>query len=294
MKRMTADRRRVLCKVASTGAADVGVLAVSRTTYKQAHCNLSLPVSNRALRVFVSVSMLLTSGIWFILGLYDRYTTSARSNASGPCVQMRSPVHTSRYGRHAAANTRSPLIVPCRDIRSDHRATTSRGFRRVDMAAAVKKTNQKVLKENERKWGAPLMKAGWCLLPTSILTCQQALGLKAIDINIIMHIASHWWYKDRLPFPSKAKLAAFIGVHKSTIQRRIARMEKQGIIRRIERMNRERGQMSNYYDLDGLIRRATPHAKELLKQKEEAAGKGTSRRPGQPALKVVHDAAADD
>lgn len=127
----------------------------------------------------------------------------------------------------------------------------------------------KGLKENERKWGPPLMKAGWCLLPTTILTFQKELGLEPTDINILMHLISFWWYADRLPYPSKKRLADCMGVHKSTIQRRIRRMEEMGLIKRVERKEPERGQMTNFYDLDGLIKKATPLAKKALAAKEE-------------------------
>lgn len=36
------------------------------------------------------------------------------------------------------------------------------------------------------------MKAGWTALPNVIFERQRALGLDAIDVNIILHIASYW------------------------------------------------------------------------------------------------------
>lgn len=149
-------------------------------------------------------------------------------------------------------------------------------------AAALKKVNQKGLKENERKWGQPLMKAGWCLLPTSILTHQRELGLITTDINILMHLIAHWWYKDRLPYPSKKRLADCMGVHKSTIQRRIRKMEDKGLIERVERKSQEKGQMTNFYDLSGLITAATPYAKKDLEEKTKAKPDN-----GKPNLRVV-------
>jgi hypothetical protein len=41
------------------------------------------------------------------------------------------------------------------------------------------------LKVNEKKWTPTLMKAGWTALPNVLFERQQALGLDAIDINII-------------------------------------------------------------------------------------------------------------
>ena len=44
------------------------------------------------------------------------------------------------------------------------------------------------LKVNEKKWSPTLMKAGWTALPNVLFERQKALGLDAIDINIILHI----------------------------------------------------------------------------------------------------------
>jgi DNA-binding MarR family transcriptional regulator len=155
-------------------------------------------------------------------------------------------------------------------------------------AAAIKTTNQEELRANEKKWGLPLLKAGWCLLPATILERQQALGLTPTDVNILMHLIRHWWVADRLPFPSKRTIAECMGCHPSTVQRRIARMEAAGFINRIPRSDREHGQRSNAYDLSGLVEAATPYAQEILEEraaKDEEIAKRRKRK--QPKLKVV-------
>jgi DNA-binding MarR family transcriptional regulator len=155
-------------------------------------------------------------------------------------------------------------------------------------AAAVKATNQAELRANEKKWGLPLIKAGWCLLPTTILERQQALGLTATDVNILMHLVRHWWHADRLPFPSKRAIADCIGCHPSTVQRRIRSMEAAGFIKRVVRSDREHGQRSNYYDLSGLVKAATPYAQEALEERQEREkGKADRRKRKLPKLKVV-------
>lgn len=54
--------------------------------------------------------------------------------------------------------------------------------------SAEKKTTpvgaKEVLQENQKKWGADLMKAGWTLLPNTIFMRQRALGLDSIDCGI--------------------------------------------------------------------------------------------------------------
>jgi predicted transcriptional regulator len=123
------------------------------------------------------------------------------------------------------------------------------------------------------------MKVGWCLLPSTIISFQRQLGLKATDLNIILHLVNHWWYADRLPYPSKARMAEAMGVHKSTIQRRIRKMETNGLIRRIERKEPERGQTTNYYDLTGLVTKATPLAKRELESRVQKGSKAYQNKP---------------
>jgi predicted transcriptional regulator len=152
--------------------------------------------------------------------------------------------------------------------------------------AVAKPSTQTTLKENERKWGKPLHHAGWSMLPTTILAKQEVLELTANDINILMHIIAHWWYAERLPYPSIAEIAKRMGVHRSTVQRRITKMVERGLLVRNKRTNRSRGQLANSYDLSGLIRKATPLAKILVEEKKKAQDK---RR-----LKIVRDENGDD
>ena len=136
------------------------------------------------------------------------------------------------------------------------------------MRAAAEKPDEKQLKVNERKWTKPLMDAGWTVIPSVILERQKALGLQPLDVNILLHLARHWWEKDRLPFPTKKTIADCMGVSESTVQRRIASMEKDGLIKRVPRFSGEhKGQKSNAYDFSGLIKEATPYAREALRDR---------------------------
>jgi hypothetical protein len=154
--------------------------------------------------------------------------------------------------------------------------------------SSSKKDKEERLKRNEKKWTAPLMQAGWTLIPSVILERQQALGLDAVDMNIIMHLARHWWYSDNPPHPSKRAIAECVGIDESNVRRRIAAMEKAGLIQRQPRFGKDSRQESNEYHFDGLIKEATPYAEEALAQQEqrrkEAAARRTRKRP---QLKVV-------
>ena len=118
---------------------------------------------------------------------------------------------------------------------------------------------------NEQKWSKDLMQLGWTAVPNFILENQREFGLDSLDLNIILHIIRHWWTRDNKPWPSKRTIADAIGIEPRTAQRRIAKMEAAGLIRREERRIRGRGSRSNRYHFDGLIAEAQLLAVEKLK-----------------------------
>ena len=157
------------------------------------------------------------------------------------------------------------------------------------MPAAQTQTNERILRRNEEKWSAPLMDAGWTVLPSIILEKQHAIGLDPFDVNILMQLARHWWFNDNLPHPSKTTLAECMGIDPSTVRRRIAQMEKDGLIRRVARYDpKHRGQTSNFYEFDGLIQAATPFALEAINTREERRAQDAARR-SRKKPKIVGD-----
>lgn len=152
-------------------------------------------------------------------------------------------------------------------------------------AASVKE----VLQENQKKWGADLMRAGWTLLPNTIFMRQRALGLDSVDINILLVLLSHWWQADNLPFPSKKTIAEAIGCDESTVRRRIKNLEAGKLIQRIMRPVEKDRNKTNQYDFSGLIAAATPYAQEEVQAREATREERASRikRKGKPRLQVV-------
>ncbi len=153
------------------------------------------------------------------------------------------------------------------------------------------------LRENERKWGPKLVAAGWTLVPSTILERQLALGLDPVDLNILLHLARHWWQAGNPPRPSIKSIAQCIGKSVSTVQRRITRMKNDGLIEIEHRFHdRHRGQTSSNYYFKGLIDAATELAQETLDDRErsrkEAALKRTRkapRRSGNGNLRVLKE-----
>jgi predicted transcriptional regulator len=113
------------------------------------------------------------------------------------------------------------------------------------------------------------MAAGWNAIPNIIIEKQQALGLSPLDMNIILYLSSFWWEEKRLPFPSVDTIAKAVGVVKRTVQKRMAALEKAGLMQRIEWKLSKGGSDTNCYSFAGLIKEATPFAEEKLKQRAE-------------------------
>jgi predicted transcriptional regulator len=145
------------------------------------------------------------------------------------------------------------------------------------------------LRRNEEKWTPTLMNAGWTVIPSILLEKQAALGLDAIDVNILLHLAKHWWYRENPPHPSKISIAKAMGIDASTVRKRIARMQSEGFIQREYRYKKLGGQETNFYHFEGLIKALTPHAEEFIalreKQREEHEARKRRKKP-KPTLVV--------
>jgi hypothetical protein len=149
------------------------------------------------------------------------------------------------------------------------------------------------LKRNEEKWSPALMEPGWTVIPSIILEKQHALGLDAIDVNILMHLARFWWYSDNPPHPSKTRIAKCMNISTSTVRKRVKRMEDEGLIHRSPRYSKDGGQQTNEYLFGGLIATVTPHAKEATaeqkKQRDETEERRNRKRPKSSGPKLVID-----
>jgi DNA-binding MarR family transcriptional regulator len=142
---------------------------------------------------------------------------------------------------------------------------------------------QEQFKRNERKWTKPLMDAGYTVIPYVILDRQDSFGLTPLEVNVLMHLANHWWHPDNLPRPKKASLAKRMSVSERTVQRAIAHLEEMGFIQRKARHNPQGGQGANFYDFSGLIAKAHPYALEEIARRvarnDEDAKHGGRKKP---------------
>ena len=145
------------------------------------------------------------------------------------------------------------------------------------------------LKVLEQKWSPELIEAGWTVLPAALIEHQRALGIDAIDINIILHLANRWWTADNRPMPSKNSMAEAMHIDPSTVRRRIQAMEKAGFVRREERRISKVGSKTNVYHLDGLIEHLKPFAAVMVEEKKKRMAEREARfgKRSKPRLALV-------
>ncbi len=151
------------------------------------------------------------------------------------------------------------------------------------------KADAQTLKTNEKKWTKAVMAAGWNVIPNIIIEKQEALGLDAIDMNIVVHLSHYWWHPEKLPHPSVATIAKAIGVKPRTVQKHIKGLEDAGLVRRNERRHTKTGSATNLYDLSGLISAATPFAKEKVKEVDDAKAAKAARLARKKPRLVVNN-----
>jgi hypothetical protein len=146
------------------------------------------------------------------------------------------------------------------------------------MSQALRLKGEKKLRANELKWGLPLVEAGWTMIPSTILEHQATLRLDSVDLNILIQLARYWWKRDNPPHPAIKTIAACIGKSPSTVQRRITKMKKAGLIDVENRHDaRHNGQTTSDYRFTGLIEEASKLARAALERK--AAGKSRKNGP---------------
>lgn len=148
--------------------------------------------------------------------------------------------------------------------------------RKKSSSESVGGNTKKVL---EQRWGKQVISMGWTAIPSLLLERQQTLQINSVELNILLILIKHWWEDERLPFPSKQKMADMIGKDKSTVQRHIRSLESKGLLKRLVRSN-DNGQTSNEHDLSGLIDRIRALAKEEISVKEVRDQEDARKRRG--------------
>lgn len=137
------------------------------------------------------------------------------------------------------------------------------------------------LKAIERKWGKTTLDEGrWTAIPNLLLERQQALGIDAVKLNILLVLLKHWWDKSNMPWPSKANIGAIVGRDKSTVQKHLKQMEELGLVKRNKRYLSAGGQTNNEYDLTGLVTQLKDLAIEKRKVRKMREEEDARKRRG--------------
>lgn len=147
-----------------------------------------------------------------------------------------------------------------------------------EIAAPIPPAKAKSSRVADEKWGKEVMKAGFCLIPSLLLRCQQRLGLNPTQLAVLLQLADFWWEASRKPYPSKQTLSDRLGLGPRQIQRYMAELEDAGLLTRIVRSADDKGKLSNEYDLSGLVEKLKTLAPEVLKAKED--NKQVTRKGG--------------
>lgn len=152
----------------------------------------------------------------------------------------------------------------------------------------IAKETVETLRENEKKWSKTVMAAGWSAVPNILIEKQEALGLKPIEMNVILHLIQYWWFESNLPHPSVGTIAKALGVTDRTVQRTIKGLIELGFMEKEERRKTRHGSLTNLYSFNGLIEKLKPYAAEKIteRKKKEADEKERIARK-KPKLTVV-------
>ncbi|HEV7367645.1 helix-turn-helix domain-containing protein [Arenibaculum sp.] len=135
----------------------------------------------------------------------------------------------------------------------------------------------KAAKASEEKWGAAVMKLGFCMVPSLLLRAQRRLSLNPTQLAVLLQLCDHWWDEKRKPFPSKERLSQRLGLSARQVQRHIADLEKMKLVKRVDRFGAHGGKLSNTYDLSGLVERLKALEPEF-RQVENEIAEATAKR----------------
>jgi len=146
-------------------------------------------------------------------------------------------------------------------------------------------------KESERKWGKAVMALGYCIFPSILLQAQGRLGVSAQEMIVLLQLAEHWWRADGEVFPSKETIGERVGLSAKQVQRHVKALEARGLVKRTPRFVPGRGQLSNIYDLTGLVAKLQNLEPEITQARRIKAG---ATRPGglTAALAELKDSSA--
>jgi hypothetical protein len=118
------------------------------------------------------------------------------------------------------------------------------------------------------RFGDTVRDAGVTAVPRVLLNSMGDLGLKPVHLTVLLQLISCWGHKGPHPFPTRKRLLEWIGCDKRTLDGAIADLVEMKLIEKRKRTTRARGQISNEYDLTGLIERLPPYGRRAINRRE--------------------------
>lgn len=121
------------------------------------------------------------------------------------------------------------------------------------------------------KWGLEIIGQGYTAVPDVLLARMGELKLTPTEMVLILQLLRFWWAAGQWPFPSKRTLAQAMGMSEKNVQKVMGRLVRGGLVRRIERKKASDRNDSNCYDLEPLIARLLPLARQARQGRAGAA-----------------------
>jgi len=109
----------------------------------------------------------------------------------------------------------------------------------------------------DAKWGAALS-AGFVAVPNVLIKHQRKLNITQNEFTVIMNLLLHWWYKDKMPFPSTRNIAERSGLEVRTIQRALQSLQSKKMIEKVKQDDKF------VFNLEGLRAQLEAYAKTDL------------------------------
>ena len=127
------------------------------------------------------------------------------------------------------------------------------------MAAAT--DNQPEHRDVAARWTPHLASGGWTPVVDFFLDHYRELGVTNLEAIFLVHLIRHKWTA-QMPFPGFKRIAKRMGISATAARGHARRLEKKGLLKRVERVG-----STNRFDLSGLFQ-----AGPILHQTSEAPG----------------------
>lgn len=116
---------------------------------------------------------------------------------------------------------------------------------------------------------------GFTALPNALIRGQKRLGLNSTEMMVLINILMHWWTADKRPFPSNASIAKRVGISERTVQRAIARLDSESLLRRVyshsDELDNGSSNSRREIDLNQLVYRLSDISNDLQVFSNDAA-----------------------